>query len=289
MTTNTASPATPATPVAASYEDAPRNPLVALWEHRHLLRRFTLNDALGKYKGSILGLCWSFLSPLLMLAVFTIAFGTIFQAGFGSSLPERPPVLPIFCGMIVFGVFGEVLGRAPAAILANPNYVKKVVFPLEILPIAILGSSLLHALIGLAMLLLGQLALGYPLYATTLLLPVVLLPLVLFAAGVGWFVAALGVYVRDITHSTVVVTQALFFLSPVVYPFQLIEDNRPSIAAVLALNPLKVAIDNARLVLIWGYQPDWTGLAICGALGIAVAWFGYLWFCKTRKGFADVV
>jgi len=266
------------------------DPIAALWRQRKLLRRFAVNDALGKYRGSLLGLCWSFLNPLLMLAVFTIAFGTVFRgAAFTNGLVERPVVLPIFCGMVVFGVFGEVLGRTPMCIVGQPNYVKKIVFPLEVLPTAILGSSLLHALIGLSILIVGQLALGFGLPWTAVLLPVVLLPLLLFALGTGFLLSSLGVYVRDIGHSIGVVSQALFFLTPVVYPFKAIEDGAPAMAAVLRWNPLKVVVDGARECLIYGVVPAPLPLLAVSVVGVAVTWLGFLWFQKTRAGFADVV
>ena len=275
-------------------KDGPRLwPAVAvamLWRRRALLWRFTFADALGKYRGSWLGIGWSFLNPLLMLAVFTVAFGAVFKgASFANGLPARPAVLPIFCGMVVFGIFGEVLSRAPTAVLAHPNYVKKIVFPLEILPAAITGSALLHACIGLCILLVGQLALGVVPGAAALWLPVVLLPIVLLALGAGWWLASLGVYVRDIGHGMNVVTQALFFLTPVVYPFEAIERGAGALAAVLACNPLKIVIDDARLCLLWNTAPP--PLPLGGALLVALVFAaaGLLWFERTRKGFADVV
>ena len=266
------------------------DPVRTLLPHRRLVLRFTLNDALGRYKGSLLGIAWSFLNPLLMLAVFTLAFGTLFaNATFArEGLPPRPPVLSIFCGMVVFAVFGEVLSRAPSAVLAHPNYVKKVVFPLEILPVSLVGSALLHAFIGLTILAAGTLALGNALSWTALLLPLVLLPLVLLALGVGWFLASLGVYVRDVAHTIGVVSQALFFLTPIVYPFSLFE-SRPLLASILRWNPLKIAIDEARLVVLWGELPDFAALGVVTATGLVLAWLGFAWFQKTRRGFADVI
>jgi lipopolysaccharide transport system permease protein len=267
------------------------DPVGTLFRHRHLAWRFAINDALGRYKGSALGLCWSFLNPLLMLGVFTIAFGTVFRgARFGAAdLPDRPAVLLIFCGMVVFAVFGEVLARAPGCIVGNPNFVKKVVFPLEILPVALVGSSLLHALIGLSILAVGALALGHPPSPTILLLPFVLLPLVLFTLGVGWFLASLGVFARDVGHVTGVASQALFFLTPVVFPFEAVENGAPWAAAILRWNPLKIAVDEARLLVVWGELPNAAPLLAFGACGLAVAWLGFAWFQKTRRGFADVL
>lgn len=263
---------------------------VALWRQRQLLRRFTLADALGKYRGSLLGMCWSFLNPLLMLAVFTLAFGSVFKgASFANGLPPRPAVLPIFCGMVVFAIFGEVLGRAPVAVLSQPNYVKKIVFPLEILPAAIVGSALLHASIGLGILLVGQLALGGGIGFAALLLPLVLLPIVLLALGAGWLLASLGVFVRDIGHGMAVVSQALFFLTPIVYPFEAIRNGAGWLAPWLAANPLKIVIDDARLCLLWDRVPEPLPWLFALLFGAVFAWGGFAWFERTRRGFADVV
>ena len=269
----------------------PIEPLSTLWRHRKLVTRFARNDAIGRYRGSALGLTWSFLNPLLMLGVFTIVFSTVFaRARFGGTgLPDRPAVLLIFCGMTVFGVFTEVLTRAPMVILGNPNYVKKVVFPLEILPLAMVGSALFHALIGLLILLVGCLALGYGLSWTVLLLPLVLAPLALLAAGVGWFFASLGIYARDVGHVMGVVAQALFFLTPVVFPFQVFVDNAPIVASILQWNPMKIAVDEARMMLVWGQLPDFVSLGVFSLLSVVVAWFGFVWFQRTRAGFADVL
>lgn len=269
----------------------PVEPLATIWRHRKLVTRFARNDAIGRYRGSALGLTWSFLNPLLMLGVFTIVFSTVFRgARFGGDgLPDRPAVLLIFCGMTVFGVFTEVLTRAPTMILAHPNYVKKVVFPLEILPLALVGSALFHATVGLLILAVGTILLGQPLSWTVLLLPLVLIPLAFFSAGIGWFFASLGVFARDLGHVVGVISQALFFLTPVVFPFQAILDNAPLVASILEWNPLKIAVDEARMVLVWGQLPNFMSLGVFFVLSVLTAWFGFAWFQKTRRGFADVL
>lgn len=260
----------------------------ALHQNWHLVRIFTLRDALGRYRGSLLGLGWSFLNPLLMLAVYTVAFSKIFKSPVWGPKGDTPAVLAIFCGMVTFGIFGEVLARAPTLILSNPNYVKKVVFPLEILPVTVLGSALLHALIGLGILLVGQLLIGSGLHFTILWLPVVLLPLVLIALGIGWTFAALGVFVRDLGQSVGVIAQVFFFLSPVVYPASQTAES-PTTQALLWVNPMTTVIESARATILFGLPPHWLPLALVTAFGAAFAWFGYVWFQKVREGFADVV
>lgn len=260
----------------------------ALLQNWHLVRIFTLRDALGRYRGSLLGLGWSFLNPLLMLAVYTVAFSVIFPSPKWGPGEGAPAVLAIFCGMVTFGIFGEVLSRAPTLVLGNPNYVKKVVFPLEILPITVLGSALLHALIGFLILALGQVVLGSGLHATVLLLPFVLLPLVLLALGVGWTFAALGVYVRDLGQSVGVIAQVFFFLSPIVYPASMAEKSRAA-EVLLWANPLTTVLESARAVLLYGIAPPWLALGIVTVVAALFAAAGRVWFEKVREGFADVV
>ena len=259
-----------------------------VFQNWHLVRIFTLRDALGRYRGSLLGLGWSFLNPLLMLAVYTFAFGRNEEGWAPPGAPKAPAVLAIFCGMVTFAVFGEVLGRAPTLILGNPNYVKKVVFPLEILPVTVLGSALLHALIGFAILLLGQLTLGSGLHLAALCFPLVLVPLILLALGVGWWFAALGVYVRDLGQSIAVVTQVFFFLSPTVYPASQASTSRAT-EVLLWANPLTTIIEGARATLLYGQPPPWLALGVVTIVAAALAMSGYAWFQKVREGFADVV
>lgn len=261
-----------------------------LFQNWHLVRIFTLRDALGRYRGSLFGLGWSFLNPLLMLAVYTIAFGTIFQQADWAppGAAKTPAVLAIFCGMITFGIFGEVLGRAPTLILGNPNYVKKVVFPLEILPVTVLGSALLHALIGFTILLIGQITLGSGLHGSLVWFPLVLIPLVLVALGVGYWFAALGVYVRDLGQSIAVVTQVFFFLTPIVFPASQAEKSR-TLEVLLWANPMTTIVESARATLLYGQAPPWLALGIVTVVSAAAAFLGHRWFQKVREGFADVV
>ncbi|MCL4680501.1 MAG: ABC transporter permease [Rhodocyclaceae bacterium] len=258
-----------------------------LWRHRGLIGQMAWREVAGRYRGSLFGLAWSFLHPILMLAVYTFVFSIAFRARWGGSEESRVQfALVLFVGMIVHGLFAEVVNRAPGLILGNANFVKKVVFPLEVLPLASLGAALFHTVASLAVLLAGlALANGHVPW-TAVYAPLVLLPLAVLVLGLAWLLASLGVFLRDVGQTIGFVTTVLLFLAPVFYPITALpEAVRPWLLA----NPLTFIIEQAREVLIWGRAPDWAGLGVYAAVAAAVAWAGYAWFQKTRKGFADVL
>lgn len=275
-----------------SQGDEPRGLLHALgglWKHRDLIRQFARREVEGRYRGSFLGLFWSILNPIVLLVIYTFVFGVVFKARWPQSRsPESLAefALVIFCGITVYTLFAEPVGRAPGLVVGVPNFVKKVVFPLEILPVSMAGAALFHAAIGFALVVAGRLLMGGPVPATALLLPVVILPLVLLSLGVSWFLSSLGVYVRDLGYGVTLVLQVLFFLSSIFYPA---ESVPPPFGAVLAANPITPAVDGVRDVLLWGRFPDPERLAVSGAVGLVVALAGLLWFQRTRKGFGDVL
>lgn len=192
----------------------------------------------------------------------------------------------LFVGMIVHGFFAEVINRAPQIILGNANYVKKVVFPLETLPVISLCAALFHSLISLIVLLCAFFLFNGFLHWTIVFIPLVFLPLVIFCLGLGWVLASLGVFIRDVGQTTVIITTVMMFLSPVFFPITALPEKY---RIWIMLNPLTFIIEQARNVLIWGRIPDWQGLAIYTIAAAAVAWLGYVFFQKTRKGFADVL
>lgn len=269
------------------FSTGPTELVASLFRNRALIAALVKREVIGRYRGSMLGILWSFFNPVFMLAVYTFVFSVVFKARWGSGGDSKTEfALVLFTGMLVFGLFSECVTRAPGLILANVNYVKKVIFPLEILPCVALGSSLFHMLISLGVWLLFYVSLfGLP-GPTALLFPVVLFPLILLTLGLTWLLAALGVYLRDVSQLIGILTTALMFLSPIFFPASsLPAEVRP----LLDLNPLTPAIEGARDVLIWGHVPDW-GLLLDNLLvGALVAWLGFAWFQKTRKGFADVL
>ena len=260
----------------------------SLWRNRQLIVQMTKREVVGRYQGSVLGLIWTFLNPVFMLAVYTFVFSVVFKARWGAGVEESKTqfAVVLFVGMIVHGLFAEVLNRAPALILSNVNYVKKVVFPLEILPVISMGTALFHSLISIGVLLIAFVLFNGYLHWTVVLVPLVLLPLVLLTLGLAWMLASLGVFLRDVGQTIGIITIVMMFLAPVFYPVTALpEEMRPLIMA----NPLTFIIEQAREVLIWGRMPDWIGLGCYTAVAVAITWTGYAWFQKTRKGFADVL
>jgi lipopolysaccharide transport system permease protein len=260
----------------------------SLWRNRQLIWQMTRREVAGRYRGSLLGLAWSFLNPLLMLLVYTFVFSVVFNSRWSVSGNESKTdfAIILFAGMIVFGFFSEIVNRAPGLITSNVNYVKKVVFPLEILPWVSLGSVLFHSLVSLIVLLLLQLTVNLSLPWTALFFPLVLLPLIFACMGLAWFLAALGVFVRDIGQITSVFTMVLMFLSAVFYPLTALPEKYQ---ALLQLNPLVLIIAESRNVLIFGNLPNWSLLGITLIAGLGMASAGFWWFQKLRKGFADVI
>lgn len=260
----------------------------SLWRNRQLILQMTRREVIGRYKGSAMGLLWSFLNPVFMLMVYTFVFSVVFKARWGVDGNESKTqfAVVLFVGMIVHSLFAEVLNRAPSLILSNVNYVKKVIFPLEILPVISMGAALFHSLVSLVVLLIAFVVFNSYLHWTVIFTPLVLLPLIILTLGFAWALASLGVFIRDVGQTVGIVTTVMMFLSPVFFPVtSMPEAYRPLIMA----NPLTFIIEQSREVLIWGHPPNWTGLGVYTLAATAVAWSGYAWFQKTRKGFADVL
>lgn len=261
--------------------------VASLWRNRGLTIALVKREVVGRYRGSVMGLAWSFFNPLFMLLIYTFVFSTVFKARWaGADETKTDFAIILFVGMIVHGLFAECANRAPTLILYNSNYVKKVVFPLEIFPWVAFGSALFHACVSLVVLMLAQLIFRHQMPWTIVLFPLVLIPLSLMTMGVTWLLSALGMYMRDIGQAIGIVTTALLFLSPVMYPLSSVP--KP-LRGVLELNPLTYIIEEGRNTLVFGGVPDparWVGML---ALGLVVAWAGFAWFQKSRSGFADVV
>lgn len=267
------------------------NPLTlarSLWRQRSLIWQFTQREVLGRYKGSFLGIFWSLVNPLALLLIYTFVFGVVFQSRWPqartTSLSEF--ALITFCGLMVHNVFAEAVVRAPTLIVGVPNYVKKVVFPLEVLVVSTLGGALFHGAVSLLILLGALLVTTGGLAWTLPLLPVVLLPLVFLVLGVSWFLASLGVFIRDIGHSIALAVQMLFFLTPIFYPLEAIPQP---FQTLIRLNPMSTIVESSRAVVLWGRMPDWEALGVWTLVGVVVMLLGYTWFMKSRRAFADVI
>lgn len=262
----------------------------SLRAHGALLAQMVRRDVAGRYRGSALGVLWSFVTPLLMLTIYTLVFTHIFNARAGAATtPDAHTgtfAVFLFAGLIVHMFFMECLSRAPSIVLAHGNFVKKVIFPLEILPVMILCTALFHTAMSAAVLLAGTALVTGTLHATALLLPLVWLPFLLLSLGLCFMLASLGVFLRDIGQMMGLVSMVLMFLSPIFYPVSALPEQWQRWAY---LNPLTLIIEQTRTVLIDGAAPRWDLLGFYGLLGTGSVMLGFWWFQKTRKGFADVL
>ncbi|BEV13675.1 ABC transporter permease [Herbaspirillum sp. DW155] len=260
----------------------------SLWTHRALMLDLARREAVGRYKGSLLGVFWSLVTPLFMLTIYTLVFSHVFKAKWGGTGDESQSqfAIVLFAGLIVFNMFSECIGRAPGLVLSNVNFVKKVVFPLEILPVVNLLSAVFHASVSLLVLLVFQWCVADRLPVTALLIPLVLLPLGLLIMGASWWLAATGVYLRDIGQTIGILLTGLMFLSPIFFPTSALPAQWQSLAH---LNPLATPIEQARQVLVYGQWFEWRQWALYSGVAVVIAWSGFYYFQKARKGFADVL
>ena len=270
-----------------NYSSSPMDMLNSIWRNRELIRVSAKREVLGRYRGSLLGIFWTFLNPLLMLTVYTFVFSEIFKSRWNAASDSRTEfAMVLFAGLIAFNLFAECVNRAPSLILSNVNYVKKVVFPLEILPCVALAAALFHSCISLGVWLLAYVVLfGVP-QLTVLYLPLVISPFLFFILGVSWALASLGVFLRDISQFIGLLVMVLMFMSPIFYPASALPEGY---RFILYLNPLTPVIEEMRAVLYFGDAPDFAMLAVYWLATVLLAWLGFVWFQKTRNGFADVL
>lgn len=274
------------------------NPLatiVSIWKRRELLWQLSTRSIVERHKGSAMGVVWLIAQPLLMLSVYTFVFSIVWRAtwttGDGSAPSATSGMLGfasmVFAGLVVYEVFSTSVGQSPATIVQNPNYVKKVVFPLELLPLSSVLSAVLLSGVGVLVLLAGRLLLGEGVSRTLFALPLVVLPLALFAAGLCFVLSALGTYFRDIRPVVQgVLLQVLFFMTPIFYPMERVP---LWLRDYLALNPLAAIVGEARKVLVLGEWPAWGTLGAVTVAGAVVFQLGYAFFMRAKRGFADVL
>ncbi len=255
-----------------------------IWQHRYLLGQLIKRDVLLRYRGAMFGVAWIFLSPLFMLTIFAYVFGQVFQ----SRWPQQDSTLPfwllLYAGLIVFNIFAETVSRAPAAVRGYPNFVKKIIFPVHILPVVPLGAALVHGLFNFLILLVALLWVG-GLHLQVLLFPLLMLPALLLALGLSWFVAAWGVFIKDMTQIVPMFVQMLMFLSPVFYPVSAVP---AALRPFYHLNPLGSVIEATRAVVI-GQQVAWGTWCMTLALCLAGAILGHAFFQHSREEFADAL
>lgn len=256
-------------------------------KHSQLIYKLTKREILSRNKGSILGLGWTLVHPMVMLLIYTIVFSEIFNMRWGGIEDSKSMfAIMLFSGLALLTFFCEVLTRSTSLVTSNANFVKKVIFPIEILSIVSVGAALFQLLVSLFILLLAILLVQGSLASTTLLLPLVLFPLVILSMGFSWFIAAVGVYFKDMSQLVAVLSSLLVFLSPVFYPISAVPGT---LKPFILLNPLTFIIEQMRNILVRAQQPDWMGLAIYTFLALVIAWLGFQFFQKLRRGYADVV
>jgi lipopolysaccharide transport system permease protein len=259
-----------------------------IWQKRDLVFQLTRRNIQNRYKGTIIGLFWLVIIPLVMLAVYTFVFSVIFKARWGTGVGESRVAfaLILFCGLALFNIFADSVNGSASIISGNPNYVKKVVFPLEALPVSVVFSAIFFGLISFLILFAGILIFMYKFSIFIIFLPLVFIPLFLLSCGVSWFVASLGAYIRDLTHVVTILIQILIFMTPVFYNIDMVP---PAFRFVLNINPLSHIVQAGRNVLIFEKAPGWRALAIITIISLIIFQLGYAWFMKTKRGFADVV
>lgn len=257
------------------------------FQQKDLFIQLAKRDILGRYRGSTMGLIWSILTPLLLLGIYTFVFKIIFGVRWGAQEETTFDfVQALFIGMVVHGLFAECLTRAPFLITTNVNYVKKVVFPLELFSYVTVSTALFHSVISfLIVICIAKLARPDS-FASLLLLPLVLGPLLLICLGITWIFSATSVYIRDITHVTPFLSTALLFTAPVFYP---ISSVPPEYQPLIYINPLTFFIDQARAVILMAGEIHWRGIAIAYLVAWLFAWASLRTFLKARRGFNDVL
>jgi lipopolysaccharide transport system permease protein len=258
------------------------------WRNRGLILRLARREIEARYRGSMLGILWSLVVPLALLTVYTIVFSTIFASRWeiAKSGSKVDFALVLFSGLILFNVFAETANRAPGLMLENVTYIKRIVFPLQVLPWVSVTVALFNATVSFCAFVIGFLLMrGIP-PASAALFPLMLVPLVLLAVGCSWFLSSLGVYLRDVQQFVPVIITVLLYLNPIFFPMERLPG---ALATVMQFSPIAVAVEGARAVLFGGASPDWPALGLHVLLSWVFAWGALMWFLKTRKGFADVV
>lgn len=266
----------------------PRHLLASVARNRELIWQLSRREVRQRYQGSFLGIGWALITPLATLGVYTLVFGVIFSARWEQTEADGVVgyAIILFAGMIAYNVFGETIGSAPSLVASRPNYVKKVVFPLEILTLTTLAGALFHSLIGVGIIAVLSLLTTGTVSSTIWMLPLAYIPLLAMTAGLTWILAAIGVFYRDLDNLIGIVVQLLFFLTPILYPLSAVPE---SIRPLMRLNPLTTIVEDFRRILLWGLPPNWEWLALNTVLSAAVALLGYTCFMALRRAFADVL
>src|SRR4051812_37618954 len=261
-------------------------PLWQLPRRLDLILSLTKRELSSRYRGSVLGILWALVTPVVMIAIFTIIFSGMFKAKFGVSTSQWDYALYLFCGLLPWNAFQESLQLSSNTVVAHANLDKRVVFPLETLPVSLSLAAVANQMFGTVVLVAAVIVLRRELHPTLLFLPLLLIAQLVATLGLAWLVASLGVFVRDIVQGITLVLMAWMYLTPIIYPESLVPDHY---RAAINLNPFTPLIRNYRRIILDGLLPDWTGLGYFAAFAVLCFLFGYWWFARTRKNFADVI
>jgi len=257
------------------------------WRHRDLILQLIKREVIERYRGSVFGLVWSFMHPMFMLAVYLFVFGVVLKLRWGLEGETNVQfAVVLFAGLIVHALYAECLVRAPQLILANKHLVTKLVFPLEILSIVSVGTAVFHMIVGLFILILINGIVHGQVHSTIVFVPVVIFPLFIIGLGTSWFLASLGVFLRDIAHIVGILATVLLFMSPIFYPISAVPET---LIPFMYMNPLTVIVEELRSVVIFGKAPNWENLMIYLGVALILLGLGNYWFARTRRAFADVV
>lgn len=263
-------------------------PFIILYKNRDLFVQSLTREIVQKYRGSYLGILWNFILPLVMLAVYSFIFGVIFKARWDQQVTDSKAefALILFVGITLYNVFSETVGASPTLIITNVNYVKKVIYPLEILSMTSIGNSLVQLLFNLVIILLGKAIIIRHFDFMILFFPLVLLPLLLLVLGISWILSGIGVFIRDMRQAATIIILIFGYITPVFYPISSVPE---SFRWVMYLNPMTAIVNNARRVLIYGEFPDWLSLLITFFISYLIMLIGLMFFRKVKSNFSDAI
>lgn len=261
--------------------------LKTLYKNSYLLKQLVKKDIQQKYQGSVLGILWSFLVPILMLVIYTFVFSEVFQAKWDIDTSDKYEfALVLFCGLSAFNLVGEVMNRSTVLIASNTNYVKKVIFPLEMLPVVITLSSLFTCVISFAILIMAKLLLYHNVSKTLYMVFLMFIPLVILAVALSLIISAVSVYLKDIGNAISVIVTVLMYLSPVFFPLSAVPE---SFRGICEINPMTYIIENFRNVVLYGNSINWKFYGISCLVSLSLYWIGKAVFMRAKEGFADVL
>lgn len=261
-------------------------PLTSLFGFRTLIKLMVKRDFQSRYRGSLLGALWPLIHPVGHLLLYTFVFCVVLKVRFGQDGSTGNFALYLMSGLLAWGAISESLARSTTCVLEVPNYVKRVVFPVEIIPLVVAISALTTQLGGMLILSLCAGVYQQSLHASLLYIPMIMLPQIMFMVGLSWILASLGVYVRDIRHLMSLALSAWMYMTPIVYPASALPEN---LRFLIWINPVAGMVGDYRRVMLEGKAPDFGIFAVYSAVSIVLFFAGYYFFMKTKRSFADVM